>query len=485
MPTAKIFNHQEKTDTKKYFVSYCVMDGGLGFGHACLVLSEYDTKDPNANVRVNEAYGFYSLAKTVAAKIFGFDPVSVGQIKSEDLRYFVMPDANYVYNFELTEKQMKELKIKLDTRMKLYNELIPNAKKIMKLEGIKGKISDIQALKYIEQNQPKFPELKLLKPSDFKRYHVLKNNCVMQAQSMLSDIGLNSNEELSKAIQQKFLSKKHTKTKDMQKVHMASIGGSTKSYFEPFSVFSFNPIKLIKNIVSKIKGTLPKGKLVEYKKWQTTAKDIESAKSQYLIRENPHLFATGNKLLKKYKARSLEELPGKISASNQKDKEQDLKQAQEILNKWHAIDTNELIKKRLLHVEAQALWAHRFQYVDSEGQQQDLWSDLSEHQVELIDNYQALIKSLKERLTKIIPDTKNNEMLISFLDAALVALSQVKMNNPKIENILKNLLVFHEEIIKDEAKQDLLTPTEKEKLKEDLSNIKLKNETPKASRKNV
>ena len=486
MPIRRIFRHppaQKQTQAKKYFVSYCVMDGGLGFGHACLVLSEYNPNDPNANVRVNSAYGFYSLAKTVASKIFGFDPVSVGQIKKEDLRYFVMPDANYVYNFEITEKQMNELKNKLETRMKLYNELIPDAKKRMKAQGSKGKISDTQALKYIKDNLEEFPELNKLKPSDFKGYHAIKNNCVLQAQAMLSDIGLHCKDALYKATQQKFLSKKATKTKEMQKVNMASIGGTSKSYFEPFSAFSFNPIKLIGNLVSKFKGTLPKGQLVEYKKWQTTSKDIESAKVQYTKKEYPDLFAMGNKLLKKYKALSLEELQDKISTSNQKGKEQDLKHANEVVQKWNGIDRNELIKKQFLHTEAEAFWTQRFQYVDDKGQQHDLSSNLSQNQVKLIAEYHTLIKTLKERLQKIIPDAKENEMLMSFLDAAYVALSQVSMDYQKIENILHHVLHYHEDILKDELKQELFTPEEKATLKRDLIKLKdlSKNETHKAN----
>lgn len=477
MPIRKLYQrpsiHTQTSpkSAKKYFVSYCIMDGGLGFGHACLVLSECNTADPTANVRVNAAYGFYSLSKTVVAKIFGFDPVSVGQIKMEDLRYFVMPDANYVYNFEVTEKQMQALKSKLDVRMRLYNELIPNAKKMMKEEGVKGKITDIQALNYIKSNQDKFPELSQLKPADLKHYHVLKNNCVMQAQAILSDIGLNCKDALSKATQQKFLSSKESKIKDMQKVHMASVGGTKKSYFEPFSAFSFNPIQLIKNLVSKVKGTLPKGKLIEYKKWQTTSKDIESAKVQYLKKAYPDLWAIGNKLLKKYKAKSLEELVNKISSSH-KDKDQDLKHAQELLQKWNAIDTNDLIKKGLLHVEAEAFWSQRFQYVDHKGKQADLWSSLSQSQVSIMEHYQALIKTFKERLQKVQPDPKENDMLLSFLDAAYVALAQVHMDNDKIENVLQKILDFHDNIIKDELKQDLLTSEEKETLKNDISKLK-------------
>lgn len=484
MPIRKVYSpasmRVRKASEKKYFVSYCIMDGGLGFGHASLVLSELDTNNPNANVRVDAAYGFYSLAKTFAAKIFGFDPVSVGQIKNEDLRYFVMPDTNYVYNFELTQAQMKALKSKLEARMKLYNELIPNAKKIMKSKGIEGKISDIKALEYVKENQQDFPEIKNLKPSDFKPYQVLNNNCVIQAQEILSDIGLECKDQLAKATQQKFMSKKETKTRDMKKVHMTAIGGTTKSFNESFSVFSFNPVHLVKNLISKHKGTLPKGKKVEYKKWQTTSKDIASAKEQYLQMEHPELFAMGKKLLKTYKVTSLEALPAAIKHRNSKTKENDLKAANEILKTWHSIDKQELMKKQLLHVEAEAFWTQRFEYIDRNGQQRDLWSNISTDKSKITKYYGEFIRSLQERIREIAPNVKDNEMHMNFLDVAYLAFSQVNMNYQKIENILENVLDFHDEILKDELKKDLLTADERHAIKEDLERIRdrSKNELP-------
>ncbi len=448
------------------------MDGGLGFGHASLVLSEVDVNNPNANVKVDAAYGFYSLSKTVVAKVFGFDPVSVGQIKKEDLRYFVMPDANYVYNFELTETQMNALKAKLEARMKLYNQLIPTAKRIMKSKGEKGNVTDMQALSYIKEHQQDFPEIEILKPSDFKPYQVLKNNCVIQAQTILSDIGLECKDELAKATQQKFLSNKDNKTQDMKKVHMTAVGGTTKTFFEPFSTFSFNPVHLLRNLINKHKGTLPKGKNVEYKKWQTTQKDIENAKEKYLKIEHPNLFALGKKLQKKYKANSLDVLLEAISARNLKSKEQDLKEANEVLQKWQSIDKNELMKKNYLHVEAEAYWTKRFEYIDKNGQQCDLWSHVSTRQSELTNSYSELIKSLQKRIREIIPNANDNEMLINFLDAANLALSQVNMNYQKIENILENVLAYHDDVLKDELKQDLLSKDERSSFKRDLISIR-------------
>ena len=475
MPIRKVYSpaliHQRQAAAKKkYFVSYCIMDGGLGFGHASLVLSELDA-NPNANVRVDSAYGFYSLAKTPVAKVFGFDPVSVGQIKKEDLRYFVTPDANYVYNFELTQEQMKELKARLETRMKLYNELIPNAKKIMKAKGLKGKVNYMQALHYIQENQDEFPEVKKLKPTDFKHYQVHKNNCVIQAQAILSSIGLECNDKLAKVTQQKFMSKKATKVKDMEKLHMAAIGGTTKSFFVPYSVFSVNPLRLIKNIVNKVKGTLPQGKQVEYKKWQTTSKDIDAAKEQYLKLEHVDLYAKGKKLLKKYKVDSYVKLVD-VLARKSKVKEQEVKDIREILQIWQAIDSEELIKRNLLHVKAEAFWTERFKYFNRKGHQCDLWSNLPLRQIELMKQYCALIHTLKERIRTVVPNYKDNDMAMSFLDAGYLALSQVSMDYQKIENILQNLLDYHDNVLKDELKQDVLTDKERSTLEVDLSEIK-------------
>lgn len=479
MPIRKVYSpasmRVHKAPPKKYFVSYCIMDGGLGFGHASLVLSELETNNSNANVRVDGAYGFYSLSKTVVSKVFGFDPVSVGQIKKEDLRYFVMPDTNYVYNFELTEEQMKALKSKLETRMKLYNELIPKAKKIIKSKGLGNKISDKEALEYIKENQLDFPEIENLKPADFKSYHVLKNNCVIQAQAILSDIGLECKDQLEKATQQKFLSKKEEKTRDMKKVNMASIGGTTKSFHQSFSVFSFNPVNLVKNLINKHKGTLPKGKKVEYKKWQTSTKDVESAKEQYLKIEHPALFSVAKKLLNDYKLASIEALPAAINDRNLKSKDKDLNDANELLKIWHAITNDDLIDKKLLHVEAEAFWTQRFEYVDRNGKQRDLWSNVSTHKSKLTEHYGELIRRLQERIKELVPNAKDNEMHISFLDAAYLALSQVDMNYQKIENILENLVDYHDNLLKDELKQNILTAEERHNFEKDLAGIKSHN----------
>ncbi len=324
------------TQEEKYFVSFCLMEGGLGFGHGCLVLSKAPTNgqgevDPDSPVQALGAYGFYSVADSAIGKAIGFDPVSVGTFKKESLRYFEKAGVNSHITFEISKEQKEKLERMVAQRQHFYNKQIENYRRLNNLNDlsddqirkrIQKELDELKAIEisYLEaqqslseKNPPSKEQVERVKKSAQRyqqlhrqqmqsdKYTFTRNNCVHQAVEMMGEfLTPEQRRELDKI---SWKERKSSKEKKMDALDLVAVHGSKKRFMSYKTVrkfFLFGKKKTQKKEVS-------------YHKWQTSADDIRKARIKFAQNESSDAYSALDSsayvtLLKKHKVLNIDEL---------------------------------------------------------------------------------------------------------------------------------------------------------------------------------